>query len=60
MAKTPKWVIKDTFPAPLLRVVAQITIAAGHLDYMLLLAYKRASGKKMTVGMLEAKDKMDA
>jgi putative protein kinase ArgK-like GTPase of G3E family len=54
MAKKPKWVLTDSFPTPLLRVVAQITVAAGQMDYVLLLAYKRASGKRMAVGMLEA------
>ena len=54
MAKKPKWVLTDRFPAPLLRITGQITIAAGQLDYVLLLAYKRASGKSMKVGMGEA------
>ena len=55
----PKWDIQDSFPAPLLRVVAQITIASGQLEYVLMLAYKRASGKGMKVGMQEAEELRD-
>ncbi len=52
----PKWDIQHSFPPPLLRVVAQITIASGQLDYALMLAYKRARGKGMKVGMEEAEE----
>ena len=55
----PKWDIQDSFPAPLLRVVAQITIAAGQLDWVLMLAYKRARGEEMKVGMLAAEELRD-
>ena len=56
MADKPKWIFTDTFPVPLLRVVAQITMAAGQLEYALLLAYKRASGKGMKAGILGAEE----
>ncbi len=59
MAKSPKWILTDTIPAPLLRVTGQITIAAGQLDYVLLLAYKRVRGKGMKIGMEEAEELRD-
>ncbi len=51
---TAKWDIQDKFPQPLLRVVGQITIAAGQLEYVLKLAYKRARGEGMEIGMAAA------
>ena len=52
---TAKWDIQDKFPQPLLRIVGQITIAAGQLEYVLKLAYKRARGESFDVGRREGR-----
>ena len=54
MAAKEKWIFKDEWPDDVLKVVGEITIAAGQLDYVLYLSYNRASGKEMAVGMPEA------
>ena len=51
---TSKWVLTDKLPDDLLKVIGEITVATGQLEYVLMLSYKRASGKGMVVGMREA------
>jgi len=54
MATRSKWILTDKLPARISKVVGEIVIAAGQLEYVLMLSYKRASGKGMAVGMDEA------
>ena len=46
-----KWNLIDKLPDGLFKVIGEITVAAGQLEYVLMLSYKRASGKGMAVGI---------
>jgi hypothetical protein len=51
-----KWILIDKLPDGLFKVIGEITVAAGQLEYVLMLSYKRASGKGMAVGMHKAEE----
>lgn len=49
----------DNWPDDLLKVVGEITIASGQLEYALELSIKRAAGKPFSQGMQEAANLQD-